>query len=83
MLIQLSDLKSNPAMFFDLAKTTEVIVTKHGKKIGRIVSEETAAKNDSAHAFAELIRLTSAAARPDDTVYDPVTEERLRGKGLL
>ena len=37
MYIQLSELKTNPAKYFDLAKTCDIIVTRHGKRLGRII----------------------------------------------
>ena len=83
MNIQLSELKINPAKYFDLARTADVIVTRHGQRIGRIVCEEKAAKLDRANAFIELMELKSSPSNPDDTVYDPVKEERLREKGML
>lgn len=84
MYIQLSELKTSPAKYFDIAKTCEVIVTRHGQRIGRIVSEENAARLERLNAFDELmefVRTTPFA--PDDTVYDEDTEERLKKRGLL
>ncbi|MDR0916299.1 MAG: type II toxin-antitoxin system Phd/YefM family antitoxin [Oscillospiraceae bacterium] len=83
MLIQLSELKTNPAKYFDLAKTVDVIVTRHGKRLGRIVCEEKAAETDKIQAFERLMSLVNQPSVPDDTVYDPIKEERLRAKGLL
>jgi prevent-host-death family protein len=83
MLIQLSELKANPAKYFDLAKTVDIVVTRHGKRLGRIISEEKAAKTDKMQAFERLVDLVNQPSIPDDTVYDPVKEERLRAKGLL
>ena len=84
MYIQLSELKTNPAKYFDIAKTCEVIVTRYGQRIGRIVSEENAARLERLNAFDELmefVRTTPSA--PDDIVYDADTEERLKKRGLL
>ena len=84
MYIQLSELKTNPAKYFDLAKTCEIIVTRHGKRIGRIVSEEGAAKLERLNAFDELMQFVKTAPSvPDDTVYDADIEERLKKRGLL
>jgi prevent-host-death family protein len=83
MMIRLSDLKANPAKYFDLAKTVDVIVTRHGKRLGRIVSEEKAAQTDKMQAFERLVDLVNQSSVPDDTVYDSDKEERLRAKGLL
>ena len=84
MYIQLSELKTNPAKYFDLAKTCEIIVTRHGKRIGRIVSEESAAKLERLNAFDELMQFVKTAPSvPDDTVYDADIEERLKKRGLL
>ena len=84
MYIQLSELKSNPAKYFDLSKTAEVIVTRHGQRLGRIISEEKAAKLERLTAFDELMQLVKATpSTPDDTVYDTDKEQRLRDRGLL
>jgi prevent-host-death family protein len=83
MYIQLSELKTNPSKYFELSKTTDVIVTRHGRRLGRIVSEEKAKKTDREKAFVELMDLTKLPSKPDDTVYNPIKEARLREKGLL
>ena len=84
MNISLSTLKTNPAKYFDLAKTNDVIVTRHGQRLGRIVSEEKAAKSDKARAFEELMNcVKKTPSKPDNTVYDPIKEESLRERGLL
>lgn len=83
MYIQLSELKTNPARYFELAKNCEIIVTRHGKRLGRIVSEENAAKTEKANAFDELMQLVKTSSVPDNTVYDPETEKRLNERGLL
>lgn len=84
MYIQLSELKTNPAKYFNLAKTCEVIVTRHGQRLGRIVSEENAAKLEKLNAFDELMHFVKTTPSvPDNTVYDTDVEERLKEKGLL
>lgn len=84
MYIQLSELKTNPAKYFDLAKTCEVIVTRHGQRLGRIVSEEKAAEMERLNAFDELMQYAKATPSvPDSTVYDADKEERLKDRGLL
>ena len=84
MYIQLSELKTNPAKYFDLAKTCEVIVTRHGQRLGRIVSEENAAKLERLNAFNELMEFVkTTTSATDHTVYDTSTEERLKERGLL
>jgi hypothetical protein len=83
MYIQLSELKSNPAKYFDLSRTVDVIVTRHGQRLGRIVCEEKAAKNDRQKAIEAFFDMSYPPSEPDDTVYDPIKEERLRERGLL
>ncbi|MDR1580511.1 MAG: type II toxin-antitoxin system Phd/YefM family antitoxin [Synergistaceae bacterium] len=84
MYIQLSELKTNPSKYFDLSKTVDVIVTRHGQRIGRIVCEERAAKLDRLNAFDELMKFVGTTPSvPDSTVYDANKEERLHDKGLL
>ncbi|GHU46743.1 hypothetical protein FACS1894120_4070 [Clostridia bacterium] len=83
MLIQLSELKANPAKYFDLARTIDVIVTRHGQRIGRIICEEKAAKTDKQKSIEAFFDMEYPASNPDNTVYDPIKEERLRERGLL
>ena len=84
MYIQLSELKTNPAKYFDLAKTVEVIVTRHGQRLGRIICEEKAAKLERLNAFDELMEcVRKTPPMPDRTIYDADKEARLRERGLL
>ena len=84
MYIQLSELKTNPGKYFDLAKTCDIIVTRHGQRLGRIVSEDKAAEQERLTAFDELMQFVKTAPSvPDNTVYDADKEERLRERGLL
>ncbi len=84
MDISLSTLKENPAKYFELAKTTDVVVTRRGERLGRIVSEEKAAKLERMNAFDELMQFVrTTPSVPDDTVYDAEKEERLRERGLI
>lgn len=79
MYIQLSELKTNPAKYFDLAKTCDIIVTRHGKRLGRIIPEEKAVEQERMNAFDELMQFVKTAPSvPDKTVYDEEKEERLR-----
>lgn len=84
MYIQLSELKTNPAKYFDLAKNCDIIVTRHGKRLGRIIPEEKAAKQERLNAFDELMQyVRETPSVPDKTVYDANKEERLKERGLL
>jgi prevent-host-death family protein len=84
MYIQLSELKANPSKYFNLSKTDDIIVTRHGQRLGRIVCEETAAKLDRLNAYDELMQIVrTSSSVPDSTVYDADKEERLRKRGLL
>lgn len=84
MYIQLSELKTNPAKYFDLAKTCEVIVTRHGQRLGRIIPENKAAEMERHNAFDDLMAyVRSAPSVPDNKVYDADKEERLKERGLL
>ena len=84
MYIQLSELKTNPAKYFDLAKTCEVIVTRYGQSIGRIISEENAVKLEKLNVFDELMQLVKTKPSvSDNTVYDVDTEERLKYRELI
>jgi hypothetical protein len=84
MYIKLSELKTNPAKYFGLSKTLEIIVTRRGQRLGRIVCEEKAAKLERLNAFDELMQyVRTSPSAPDSTVYDAKKEERLRERGLL
>ena len=84
MTIQLSELKSNPGKYFELAQKSDIIVTRRGKRLGRIVNEEKAAKSDDKQAFDELMRyMRETPSKPDDTVYNPIRQARLSEDGLL
>ena len=84
MNITLSALKVNPAKYFDLAKTTDVVVIRRGVRLGRIVCEEKAAEAERQQAYDALMKcVRSTPSVPDNTVYDESKEERLRERGLL
>jgi len=71
MNISLSTFKENPAKFFELAKTADVIVTKRGARIGRIVSEENAVKSDKQRAIEALIGSVPFPSDYNNPNYDP------------
>ena len=87
MNVPLSTLKENPIKYFELAKTTDVIITRRGKRLGRIISEEKAAVSEKRRAIEALIG--SAAFPPEygDPSYDPdyetLREAAYRDRGLL
>lgn len=84
MYVQLSELTSDPVKYFDLAKTCDVIVTRQGQRIGRIVADDKTAENKKTDAFDELMRFVKATPSiPDKIVYDTDKEERLKERGLL
>jgi len=71
MNVSLSTFKENPAKYFDLAKTADVIVTRRGERIGRIVSEEKAARSDKQRAIEALIGSVPFPSEYDDPCHDP------------
>ena len=87
MDVQLSELKTNPAKYFDLSKMGDIIVLRRGKRIGRIVSEEKAAKLEKRRAIEALIGSVRFPAEYDDPDYDPdydlLREAAYKDKGLL
>jgi len=87
MDISLSALKENPSRYFEIAKTTDVIITKRGKRLGRIIGEERAAKTDKQQAIEALIGSVSFPPEYDDPDYDPdyelLRESAYRDRGLL
>ena len=87
MYIKLSELKANPAKYFDFARTREVIVTRHGRRLGRIVCEEEAAKSDKKKAVDALIGSVVFPQEYDDPNYDPdydkLREAAYKDRGML
>ena len=87
MDISLSTLKENPARYFEIAKTVDVIVTRRGKRLGRIVSEEKAAKTDKQRAIEALIGSVPFPSEYDDPNYDPnyelLRDAAYKNRGLL
>ena len=87
MNISLSTLKENPAKYFELAKTTDVIITKRGERLGRIVSEEKAARSDKQRAIEALIGSVPFPSEYDDLNFDPdyelLREAAYKDRGLL
>jgi hypothetical protein len=87
MNISLSELKENPAIYFEFAKTADVVVTKRGKRLGRIISEERAAKSDKQRAIEALIGSVPLPPEYNDPDYDPdyelLREAAYKDRGLL
>ncbi|MDR0857888.1 MAG: type II toxin-antitoxin system Phd/YefM family antitoxin [Oscillospiraceae bacterium] len=95
MTVSIGTLKSNPAKFFELAASTEVIVTRRGKPLGRIISEkpitESAEQKRKREAFERLKEFAKMASPlPDeykdpnyDPYYDLLKEEYFREKGWI
>ena len=87
MNISLSTLKENPNKYFELAKIADVIVTRRGKRIGRIVSEEKAAKSDKQRAVEALLGSLQLPPEYNDPDYDPdyelLREAAYKDRGLL
>lgn len=87
MNVSLSVLKENPAKYFELAKISDVIVTRRGERIGRIVSEEKAAKSDKQRAIEALVGSVPFPEEYNDPDYDPdyelLREAACKDRGLL
>ena len=87
MNISLSALKESPAKYFELAKTADVVVTKRGERIGRIVNEEKASRSDKQRAIEALIGSVPFPSEYDDPNYDPdyelLREATYKDRGLL
>jgi hypothetical protein len=77
MLVKLSELKTNPSRYFNLAKTADIIVTRHGQRLGRIVCEEAAARSEKQRAIEALIGSVPFPPEYGAPSYDP-DYERLR-----
>jgi len=87
MNIPLSKLKENPAKYFELSKTADIIVTRRGNRLGRIICEEKAAKAEKQRAIESLIGSVTFPKEYDDPNYDPdyslLREAAYKDKGLL
>jgi prevent-host-death family protein len=87
MDISLSALKENPSRYFEIAKTTDVIITKRGKRLGRIIGEERAVRTDKQRAIEALIGSVSLPPEYGDPYYDPdyelLRETAYKDRGLL
>ena len=77
----------NPAKYFEIAKTTDVIVTKRGGRIGRIISEENTSRIEIQRAIEVLIGSVQLPPEYDDPNYDPnyelLRESAYKDRGLL
>ena len=87
MEISLSLLKENPAKYFELAKLADVIVTRRGEPLGRIVSEEKAVRTEKQRAIEALLGSVPFPSEYNDPSYDPdyelLREAAYRDRGLL
>ena len=87
MDVSLSTLKENPAKYFEIAQNTDVIVTRRGKRIGRIISEEKATKSEKQRAIEALIGSVPFPTEYNDPNHDPdynlLREIAYKEKGLL
>ena len=87
MNVSLSVFKENPAKYFEIAKTADVVVTKRGKRIGRIISEDKAVKSEKQLAIEALIGSVSLTIEYDDPNYDHdyelLREAAYKDRGLL
>ena len=87
MYVSLSTLKENPAKYFELALVHEVIVTRHGERIGRIISEESAVRNEKQKAIESLIGSVPFPPLYDDDTYDKDYEllrlESYKDRGMI
>ena len=87
MNVSLSVFKENPATYFELAKTDDVIIMRRGVRIGRIISEEQAAAAEKKRAIEDLIGSVPFPKEYDDPNYDPdykrLREAAYKDRGLL
>ena len=83
MNISLSALKTNPSKYFDLANTTNIIVTRRGKAIGSIVGKKSA----RLLAVESLIGSADFQSEYDDPNFDPdyelAREADYKARGLI
>jgi hypothetical protein len=83
MIVSLSALKANPAKYFDLASTRNIIVTRRGKAIGSIVGKKPA----KLLAIEALLGSGDFSAEYDDPNFDPDYEEAreadYKARGLI
>jgi prevent-host-death family protein len=68
--VSISELKTNPSRFIELAQDQAVCITKNGKVVARLVS----AQSSKREAAKRLI-----GALPPNLDYDALREERIMG----
>jgi hypothetical protein len=82
MNVPLSVLKANPAKYFELANTTNIIVTRRGKAIGSIVGRQSA-KVLAVEALIGSADFPSEYDNPDfDPDYELAREADYKSRGL-
>jgi hypothetical protein len=83
MNIPLSVLKTNPAKYFELADTTNIIITRRGKAIGSISGKQSAKKL----AVEALIGSADFPSVYDNSEFDPdyelAREMDYKARGLV
>jgi hypothetical protein len=87
MDITLSDLKTNPGKYFNMARYADVFVTRRGKRLGRIVAEEKVAQAKRNKAIESLLKIAASPSKHFDPINDPdydhIREMVYKEKGLL
>ncbi|MCL2698735.1 MAG: type II toxin-antitoxin system Phd/YefM family antitoxin [Defluviitaleaceae bacterium] len=83
MNVPLSALKTKPAKYFDLANTTNIIITRRGKAIGSIVGKRSA----KILAIESLIGSADFPSEYEDPNFDPnyesAREADYKARGLI
>ena len=55
--VPLSEVKDDLSRFLRLAETEEIVITRHGKPVARLVGEEDARRADALRAMAKIKEL--------------------------
>ena len=80
-------IKEKPGKYFKLANATEIIITRRGRWIGRIISEESIANVVRHQAIDTLIGSVLFPEEYDDPDFDPdyelLRKAAYRDRGLL
>jgi len=77
MLVTSTELKTNLGKYLDLLDTEEIVITRNGRKIARLVKEEDDVLSDVRSLFG-ILADSDLAKMSDSDLEDVIREERGR-----
>ena len=82
MIVTSTDLKTNLGKYLDLLDKEDIIITRNGRKIGKITKEEDDKLADMRSLFG-LLAGTELSNMSDAEIRDAIHEERGRRHGCI